>query len=168
MTSEFFDREFTASDEAVFGELVAGMIGQPLSAWFELYPTGVSLYLGRLSSPPAEKPYLVKGEWVISSSGADILVRGVDATPLADSRQALEQVVAILPDLVGAVLREATIRSDDLSLVLVFSNEMEVTFLSDPEVEEIDQWALQIPWDTALVTYNGRRWRLEANPRTPW
>ncbi len=87
---------------------------------------------------------------------------------LADSRESQEQVEAVLPGLVGTVLSDVTLRADDLSLAMDFSNGTTVALQYAPNMGQTDQWFIELPWDVSLGAYAGRRWRLAANPRTPW
>ncbi len=114
--SELFDRQFAPGDEALFSQLVAGLLGQECIAWRKSYGGTGSLHFGQLiprRAPPSKAVDKDRGSWVLWLWACNQRLALPSGEQL-DSTQANEEaVLAKVPQLVGTKSAEHSNQSGD-------------------------------------------------------
>lgn len=164
---EAFEREFREPDGALFAELTAEMIGEPLSRWRESYADGLDLEFGRLlpREPLQAGERTERGEWVVNVWGGDPMLR-LPGGKVVDYRQdGFQAVLKHLPDLEHERVTAIRMTVPDLSLEIEFGGGamFRISTEWDADHPDVDHWFIQTPFHFAIGARGRGTWYCEPN-----
>lgn len=163
-----FERAFKAGDERLFQELMQGILGAECTRCRETYADGIVLDIGKLNSVPAMRggrPAKQQGEWVVASWGCDIQITDPLGEVSAASNEDFSAVMGLARRLVGTRVASIAIHPPELSLLLDFSNQLRLTFRTDADTDNMDQWYIQLPSAVSLTANARGSWSLAGDSR---
>lgn len=163
-----FERAFRAGDDRLFQELMQGILGAECTQCRETYADGIVLDIGNLVSVPAirgGRPAKPRGEWVVASWGCDIQITDPLGGTSAASDEDFSAVMGLAQRLVGTRVAKIVIQPPELSLLVDFSNKLRLTFRTDADTDDLDQWYIQLPSALSLTANARGSWSLTEDSR---
>ena len=160
-----FERPFRPGDQAVFGKLTQGLVGELCTRGRGTFAGGLILDFGALVSDTNRRfPNLPqdRGESVLSTWGCDVVGSQGGQVLVASRKDDSKAVTHFVSLLVGSMVEDLMLEPADLSLTIVFSNTRQLELRTDPADPDLDQWFIELPNGCSVGASASGRWHVNS------
>lgn len=145
-------------DAEVADSLIAGLVGERVSAWRKGYRRTGNLHFGELRQLEPAKTKRVfddAGKWVLQLWSCTVRLGDGPQSParVLNDEESFKEALARL---VGETVSGARVMPDTWQLRISFEGEQELLLEGDPTYEEDEQWNLWRPDGDIIVFWNDR------------
>ncbi len=162
MTRRMFDpRPVALGDRDIFNTIAVHWVGLPCSAWRKSYGRTGHLHFGALRPKEVVNKNTVfkdEGEFAFYLFDCTRTIRLSPVHLVSSQVHGDDEVLAVMPSLVGRTLTDVVFDDTSLDLTLTFDTALSLTLSVDPRYSpDSELWNL-IDATTEIVAYADRRW----------